>query len=90
MVDDIVCWPNAWGPFIGGSCHLTTDGPLNELHAFATKIGLRRAWFQDHPRMAHYDLTRGRRDAAIRAGAVYVPGMVQARARRQRRLAGTA
>lgn len=38
--------------------HLFTDQPdLTELHALAARIGLRRAWFQDHPRHPHYDVT---------------------------------
>jgi Protein of unknown function (DUF4031) len=40
--------------------HLFT-GPhdqLDELHAFAASIGLRRSWFQDKPwPCAHYDVT---------------------------------
>jgi hypothetical protein len=28
------------------SCHMFSDS-LDELHAFAARIGLRRAWFQD-------------------------------------------
>lgn len=51
------------------SSHLVTDGELFELHALAQRIGLRREWFQDHPRLPHYDLTARRRRAAIEAGA---------------------
>ncbi len=53
-------------------CHMTTDGLVAELHAFAKRIGLRRAWFQPHrrlPSLSHYDLTPLRRAAALRAGA---------------------
>jgi hypothetical protein len=63
------------------SCHLTTDGDLEELHAFAERIGLRRSWFQQHKVMPHYDLTPNKRAQALRAGAVFVPAMDQARAR---------
>jgi hypothetical protein len=87
MVDELLVWPNAWGPFKKGSCHLTTDGPIEELHAFAERIGLKRAWFQPHRLMDHYDLTSSRREAALAAGAVFVPGMDQARARRAKRRA---
>jgi hypothetical protein len=60
-------------------CHLTAD-TVAELHEFAKRIGLRRAWFQpDHrpgvltiPGSWHYDLTAKRRAAAVRAGAVEV------------------
>lgn len=42
-----------------------------ELHEFAAKIGLKRAWFQDH-RIPHYDLMGGKKRMAIRAGAILV------------------
>jgi Protein of unknown function (DUF4031) len=43
---------------------------LDELHAFAESIGLRRSWFQDKrwPH-AHYDVTDSKREQAIAAGA---------------------
>ncbi|MDM8521150.1 DUF4031 domain-containing protein [Anaerolineales bacterium HSG6] len=44
--------------FQNGSAHLATDSDdLSDLHAFAAKLGLRRAWFQDK-RIPHYDLNR--------------------------------
>jgi hypothetical protein len=52
------------------NCHLFTDGELEDLHRFAELIGMKRAWFQDHWRIPHYDLTPARRDRAIAAGAV--------------------
>lgn len=54
------------------SCHMYGDD-LEELHAFARRIGLKRAWFQGppkHDRLPHYDLNASRRVAAVRAGAV--------------------
>lgn len=51
--------------------HLAAD-TLDELHAFARRLGLRREWFQDgrHP---HYDLTTKRMALkAERCGAVKV------------------
>lgn len=51
-------------------CHLWTDGAPEELHVFAESIGLRRAWYQTHRLVPHYDLVPPRRDAALRAGAV--------------------
>ena len=88
MVDDLIVWPNGKGFWKGRpSCHLTTDGPIDDLHAFAQRIGLRRSWFQEHRLMPHYDLTEARRDAALRAGAVYVSGREQAIARRAARKA---
>ncbi len=82
MVDDLVKWPTKIRCFQGGSCHLTTDGDLDELHAFAKKIGLRREWFQEHKRMPHYDLTPAKREKAIASGAVYVSARQQVLARR--------
>jgi hypothetical protein len=72
MVDLLMgCAPNRswkWGQ----ACHLFTDSEdLNELHAFAKRIGLKREWFQDHE-LPHYDLTRGKRIQAINAGAMPV------------------
>jgi Protein of unknown function (DUF4031) len=42
---------------------------LEELHAFAARIGLRRTWFQDKPPLCHYDVTDTKRQQAIAAGA---------------------
>ncbi len=53
------------------ACHLTAD-TLDELHEFAQRIGMRRQWFQEHPKHPHYDLTAGRRRTAVRLGAVEV------------------
>lgn len=80
MVDEIMVWPTTIACFRRGSCHLTTDGDVAELHAFAERIGLRRESFQpkSHP---HYDLTPARRAKAVRAGAVFVPAKEQARLR---------
>jgi hypothetical protein len=49
------------------SCHLFCDGDLRELHRFALRIGLKRAWFQDHS-FPHYDLTARKRELAVRLG----------------------
>ncbi len=57
-----------WGWRLGPSSHLIAD-TVEELHAFAERIGLRREWFQDG-RSPHYDLTAGRRTTAVRLGAV--------------------
>jgi hypothetical protein len=77
--------------------HLIADD-RDELHAFAARLGLRRAWFQDPSRTGkplarpgsraaenwHYDLTAGKRAQAIRLGAVPVTSrqMVQIITRR--------
>ena len=49
------------------SCHLVAD-TTDELHEFALRLGMKRAWFQDG-RYPHYDLTAGRRSKARRMGA---------------------
>lgn len=50
-------------------CHLFADS-TEELHAFASSIGLRRAWAQvSRSGTPHYDLTPGRRARAVAAGA---------------------
>ena len=51
------------------SCHLFADTRA-ELELFAVRIGLKRAWLQDKPSFPHYDLSPGRRRAAVTAGAV--------------------
>ena len=81
MVDELRCWPGARRPFHNGSCHLTTDGGLDALHELAALIGMRREWFQNHPRAPHYDLTPSRRVRALSAGAVFVSARQQAIAR---------
>lgn len=48
-VDELVVYPNAWGPFRAGSCHLTADTE-EELHAFAAKLGMKRG-FSRGPRL---------------------------------------
>lgn len=53
------------------SCHMFADGNLEELHAFANKIGLKREWLHDsrHP---HYDLTPSKRKLAVEFGAIEI------------------
>lgn len=60
------CVPNArWRH--DEACHLVAD-TLPELHEFARRLGLKRSWFQNK-RMPHYDLTRSKREQALRLGA---------------------
>jgi len=77
-VDSLFLWPlqatkpaaRALARRTGGRwCHLTAD-TVDELHAFAARLGLKRAWFQDHSRHPHYDLTPGKRAQAVRMGAI--------------------
>jgi hypothetical protein len=81
MVDEIQVWPTKIRCFKKGSCHLTTDGPIEDLHAFAKRLRLHRVWFQEHPLAPHYDLTPKRRADAIVLGAVEVSAKEQARHR---------
>jgi len=67
--------------FRGGSCHLTADS-LEELHRFAIRIGLQRTWFQNHPLLPHYDLTKSKRALAMKAGAIFVPTVDQIKTKR--------
>jgi hypothetical protein len=43
---------------------------LEELHAMADAIGMKRAWFQNKPQLPHYDLVPARRAKAVKLGAV--------------------
>lgn len=53
--------------------HMVSTESENELHAFAARMGLKRRWYQRHPRHPHYDLTTQRAKArAIAHGAVMV------------------
>ena len=66
--------------------HLFAD-TQEELHAFATRLGLQRSWFQDPTRVGkpikarpgsraaenwHYDVTESKRRQAVSMGAVQV------------------
>ena len=60
-----------WGRWTGGG-HLEADS-LEELHAFADRLGLRREWFQSKPGAPendHYDLGRRGRELALELGAI--------------------
>ena len=51
--------------------HMIAD-TIDELHAMADRIGVKRKWFQASPPASwpHYDVSDGKRVMAIRAGAV--------------------
>jgi len=42
---------------------------LDELHRFATSLGLKRGWFQAQASLPHYDVTVEVRDIALSRGA---------------------
>ena len=62
LVDDIKRYRSGWW------CHMVSDRSVEELHAFASEIGLRRGWFQDG-RLPHYDLRPSGRRLAVCRGA---------------------
>lgn len=49
-------------------CHLIADSK-DELHHFAKRLGLKKAWFRNHHQYPHYILTEGKRDLAVKRGA---------------------
>jgi Protein of unknown function (DUF4031) len=63
------------------ACHLTCSGNIDELHAFAHRLGLKRVWFQnqhDNPLLWHYDLTANKRLQALRLGAIAITRKLRA------------
>ena len=55
-------------------CHLTADS-VEELHAFAARVGLRRSRFQTKPGrpwVDHYDITEDTRRKAVALGATEI------------------
>ncbi|HVC67147.1 MAG TPA: DUF4031 domain-containing protein [Acidimicrobiales bacterium] len=80
------------GPVDDRWSHLVADTD-EELHAFAERIGMRRAWFQDRPgrpHHAHYDLPERARAEAVANGAVEVTWRELGRMLRDRRGAPSA
>lgn len=71
-VDQLINWGNEkkekW------FCHMWSDSSDNELHEFAKRIGVPRAWFHVSRgmigRFAHYDLNIPRREKALENGAI--------------------
>lgn len=52
--------------------HMVAD-TLEELHAMADRLGLKRQWFQvSRSGMPHYDICQTKREQAIRFGAVEI------------------
>ena len=67
LVDELREYPGVTLPYTAW-CHMATDASFEELHAFAARLGLRRAWFQRD----HYDLPPHGRAAAVALGAEQV------------------
>jgi len=76
LVDGITPYPADMTRGLPGRnwCHMVSDAGEEELHAFAARIGLKRAWFQCRPKAsaAHYDLVPSKRVLAVKLGAVEV------------------
>jgi hypothetical protein len=74
-VDPNFEWPKSRKWPYGSVSHMYADTP-NELHAFAERLGLKRRWCSDHTQpgsaLLHYDLSPGKREEAVRLGAVEV------------------
>jgi hypothetical protein len=51
-------------------CHMVAD-TMDELHAFADLLGMKREWFQDK-RLPHYDMNAKRRERALKLGALKI------------------
>ena len=69
-LDPMIDWKRRIGRAGPRWCHMIAD-TLEELHAMADRIGLRRTWFQGRASMPHYDIGSDRiRALAIAEGAV--------------------
>jgi hypothetical protein len=49
-------------------CHMVADS-LDELHAMAERIGVKRRWFQSRVSLPHYDICKSKRALAVKYGA---------------------
>jgi len=49
-------------------CHMIADSE-EELHQMADKLGIKRKWYQTHTNYRHYDISKGKREQAIKFGA---------------------
>jgi hypothetical protein len=84
--------PAHLGPVVDRWSHLVADTD-QELHQFAARLGMRRAWFQvkpGRPHHAHYDLPERARAEALALGAVEVTWRQMGRILRARREATAA
>jgi Protein of unknown function (DUF4031) len=72
--------------------HLVADDE-DELHEFATRLGMRREWYQHkrtRPHQGHYDVPERIRERAVALGAQTVSWRELGRMLRHRRSAGAA
>ena len=83
--------PAHLGPVDDRWSHLVADTD-EELHEFASRMGMRREWFQDksgRPHLAHYDLPDRARAEALSNGAGEVTWRALGRMLRDRRASTT-
>lgn len=71
-------------------CHMIADSD-EELHAFAARLGLKRAWHQAPPKASnsHYDISLAVRAKAVTLGAVEITWRQTAFMCRRRRVEGS-
>jgi hypothetical protein len=69
-VDTVRCYPDA-GLRHTEFCHLLAD-TRDELHAFADRLAIPRAYFQDHAWRWHHDLPAVLRPRAVELGAIEI------------------
>jgi len=84
--------PARLGPVDDRWSHLVADTD-EELHAFAARLGMKRAWFQHkegRPHQAHYDVPERSRRVALELGAVPITWRQLGRMIRLRRSAPAA
>ena len=57
--------------------HMWTDGDIEELHTFASRLGLKRIWLHESKGLSgdfnHYDIVPNKRELALKRGAVFMP-----------------
>lgn len=66
-------WPASYRGHSARWCHMWSwENDVEELKAFALRIGLKLRWFQpgSYNNFPHFDLTGGKIKAAVDAGAV--------------------
>ncbi len=69
--------------------HMLSDAD-EDLHAMADRIGVARRWFQAPPRHdSHYDISQGKRDLAIAAGAQVITWRMASCMTLRRRVTGS-
>ncbi len=82
--------PARLGPIDDRWSHLVAD-TVEEFHDFATRMGMRRALFQDRPARphhAHYDIPERARAEAVARGAVELTWRELGRMLRDRKASG--